>query len=184
VDDAIQPEYLVARARLDAPVHLDAYDEAWPEVYASVDRRVRSALSGQPILVEHVGSTAVPGLPAKPVIDVLLLVGDPTDENAYVPALEQQGFELRIREPEWFEHRLLRGTAPDVNLHVFAVDSPEARRMLTFRDHLRTHPDDRDRYAQTKTDLAAQTWAYMQDYADAKTAIVQDILRRASSADA
>jgi GrpB-like predicted nucleotidyltransferase (UPF0157 family) len=165
-------------------VHLEAYDPAWPEVYASVEQRIRRGLSAQAFVVEHVGSTAVPGLAAKPVIDVVLLVDDPADEDGYVLGLEAQGFELLIREPEWFEHRLLRGTDPDVNLHVFAVGSPEAERMLIFRDHLRTHPEDRDRYAEEKAELAARTWAYMQDYADAKTAIVQDILKRASSADA
>ena len=136
------------------------------------------------VRLEHAGSTSVPGLPAKPILDLILGVDDPADEPAYVPPLEGAGFALRIREPDWFEHRMLRRTDPVVNLHVFASDSPEIDRILAFRDRLRSHPDERARYAETKRDLAARDWVYLQDYADAKSEVVEAIVARALADDA
>jgi GrpB-like predicted nucleotidyltransferase (UPF0157 family) len=122
----------------------------------------------------------VPGLAAKPRIDVLLAVADSADEPSYVPALEEAGFVLRFRERDWHEHRLLRRADEDVNVHVFTVGSPEIERMLRFRDHLRAHDDERDLYERTKRDLAARGWRYTQEYADAKSEVVEAILSRAS----
>ena len=110
---------------------------------------------------------------------MLLLVTDPADEASYVPDLEAAGFELHLREPGWHEHRLLKGTDPTVNLHVLAAGSPEAERMLLFRDRLRGHPAERDEYARTKRQLAAREWALVQDYADAKSEVVEAIIARA-----
>ena len=120
----------------------------------------------------------VPGLPAKPLIDINLVVADTTDEDAYVPPLEALGYELRVREPDWFQHRMLRGCDPPVNLHVFPPGCEEVPRMLAFRDHLRTNEADRELYARAKRELAAKEWKYVQNYADAKTAVVQEILSR------
>ena len=125
------------------------------------------------------GSTSVPGLPAKAIIDVNLEVADTTDEDAYVPALEAAGYVLRIREPDWFEHRLLKGVDRAVNLHVFPAGCAELERMLRFRDHLRSDEADRDLYLRTKRELAAQTWEHVQHYADAKSAVVEEIMGRA-----
>lgn len=172
------PQYLRPRPRLDGPVLLVPYDAAWPRTYRVVRDRIAAALPGRRFAVDHVGSTSVPGLPAKPIIDMLLLVDDPADEDGYVPVLAAAGFPLHLREPAWFEHRLLRGVDPAVNVHVFAFGSPEAVRMLAFRDWLRSHPDDRDQYARVKAELAARTWDYVQDYADAKSDVIADILRR------
>lgn len=169
---------------LDGRVLLVDYDEAWPAAYAREAARIRAALHDAALLLEHVGSTAVPGLCAKPRIDVLLGVADPAEEAAYVPTLEAAGYRLRIREPWWHQHRMLVDTDPDVNVHVFAAGSPEVRRMLSFRDRLRRDAADRDTYAAAKRTLAARRWAYLQDYADAKSAVVEDILRRASTAEA
>lgn len=139
-------------------------------------------MSGWPL--SRTASTSVPGLPAKPVLDVLLTVPDPADEDAYVPALAPLGLRLTIREPGWYAHRLLRGTpghpaADAVNLHVFPEDCPETARMLRFRDHLRADEADRELYARTKRELSARNWTYMQQYADAKSEVVEEILRRA-----
>jgi GrpB-like predicted nucleotidyltransferase (UPF0157 family) len=123
----------------------------------------------------------VPGLAAKPILDVLLLVPDPADEAAYVPPLEAAGFLLHVREPDWHEHRLLRAQDPDVHLHVFSESSAEAGRMLLFRDHLRGNEADRALYEQTKRRLAAQSWTRVQDYADAKSEVVEAIIARASA---
>jgi GrpB-like predicted nucleotidyltransferase (UPF0157 family) len=113
---------------------------------------------------------------AKPILDIVLGVPDPTAEDAYVPALEALGYALHIREPGWHEHRLLKPADRSVNLHVFAADSPEIARMLRFRDRLRSSPEAFELYLRTKRGLAACAWARVQDYADAKDAVVAEIL--------
>jgi GrpB-like predicted nucleotidyltransferase (UPF0157 family) len=161
---------------VNGPIVLVPYDPAWPSLFARLAEQIRDALGDRVLLLEHVGSTSVPGLAAKPIIDMVLAVADSRDEASYVTPLEQCGFTLRIREPDWYEHRLLR--APDVrgNLHVFSAGCEEIVQMLLFRDWLRAHDDDRLLYEQRKRALAAQAWKYTQHYADAKTAVVQQIL--------
>ena len=132
--------------------------------------------------IEHAGSTSVPGLAAKPVIDVILAVADSADEDAYAPSLESAGYLLRIREPGWYEHRMFQGPDTETNLHVFSSGCPEIARMLAFRDWLRGNAGDRDVYARTKLALAEKEWNDVQDYANAKTAVIEEILARASSA--
>jgi GrpB-like predicted nucleotidyltransferase (UPF0157 family) len=165
--------------RHDAAIELVEHSEAWTTQFEAAAERIRSALGDRALLLEHVGSTSVPGLVAKPRIDICLVVADSADEAAYVEALQAVGFVLRIREPDWHEHRMLRGERPDVNLHVFSAGSAEVERMIRFRNRLRTDADDRELYAATKRRLAAQRWDYVQDYADAKSAVVEDILSRA-----
>jgi len=176
----------VQRLRLDkvtphnAPITLADYDPAWPEQFAREASRIRAALGGRAIKVEHVGSTSIQGLAAKPIIDILLAVPDSSDEQAYVPALEAVGYVLRAREPGWFEHRMFKGPDTDINLHVFTVGAAEIDRMLLFRDWLQANDADRDAYLQVKRDLATRTWRHVQHYADAKTAIVEQIIARAN----
>jgi GrpB-like predicted nucleotidyltransferase (UPF0157 family) len=172
-------DFVRPRAEHNAPIHLADPDPTWPEQYADQAARIRAALGDRALVLEHTGSTSVPGLPAKPVLDILLLVADPADEAAYVPDLERAGYLLHLREPGWHEHRLLRGTDPAVNLHVFAAGSPEAERMLLFRDRLRSDPEELERYALAKRALASRTWAVVQDYADAKSEVVEGIIARA-----
>jgi GrpB-like predicted nucleotidyltransferase (UPF0157 family) len=155
------------------------YDPAWPNLFAREAARVHGALGDQVLLLEHVGSTSVPGLAAKPRIDMLLVVPSSADEPAYIPALEAAGYVLRIREPGWYEHRVFKGPDTDVNLHVFSSACPETDRMLLFRDWLRANAADRELYERTKRELARQEWKYTQNYADAKTAVVEEILARA-----
>jgi len=177
-DEQLRAVTIGEPTRLDGPVELADYDPGWPELFRREEDRIRGALGGRALQVEHAGSTAVPGLAAKPVIDIVLVVADTTDEPAYVPDLEAEGYALRIREPDWFEHRLLKRTEPSVNLHVFSAHSEEIDRMLAFRDHLRSHKSDRELYERTKRELAARKWDYVQHYADAKGEIVQAILAR------
>jgi GrpB-like predicted nucleotidyltransferase (UPF0157 family) len=167
------------RQPLDSTIYLAPYDPAWPSLFTRLAKQVRAALGDNLLLLEHVGSTSVPGLSAKPIIDMVLAVADSRDESSYVPPLEEKGYTLRIREPDWYEHRLLK--APDVrgNLHVFCDGCQEIERMLLFRDWLRTHPDDRLLYEEAKRELAARTWKYTQNYADAKSEVVEEILARA-----
>ena len=163
--------------KLEGPVLLRTYDPAWPEQYQAERRKITDALGDPEIRLEHVGSTAVAGLCAKPILDLLLLVEDSAAEDRYVPALERAGYVLRIREPDWYQHRMLKGACPPVNLHAFSAGCAEAERMLRFRDWLRTHPEDRELYASVKRQLARQTWACVQHYADAKSQVVAEIFR-------
>jgi GrpB-like predicted nucleotidyltransferase (UPF0157 family) len=162
-----------------ADIVLVEHDPAWAERFEQERARIVAALGERACAVEHVGSTSVPGLAAKPIIDICLTVGDSADEPAYVPALEDAGYELRIREPDWFEHRLLRTPERDVHLHVFTTGSPEVTRMLAFRDRLRSDRADRALYESTKRDLARRDWPTGQHYADAKTEVVAEIMARA-----
>jgi GrpB-like predicted nucleotidyltransferase (UPF0157 family) len=155
------------------------YDHEWPAMFARETARIRAALGDRALRIEHVGSTSVPGLAAKPVIDILLVVADSADEDAYAPPLQGGGYTLRIREKDWFEHRLFNGPDTPVNLHVFSSGCEEIERMLTFRDRLRTNAADCELYARAKQRLAELEWASVQDYADAKTTIVGEILTRA-----
>jgi GrpB-like predicted nucleotidyltransferase (UPF0157 family) len=165
-----------------AEVEVVDYDPAWPTIFDRNAALIRNVLGPAAIAVDHVGSTSVPGLPAKPVIDINLIVADTRDEAAYAPALERAGFEFRFREPDWFEHRFLRREQPRVNLHVFSAGCDEHHRMLAFRDWLRANAADRRLYAETKLALATRRWESVQDYADAKTQVVAEIMQRALAA--
>jgi GrpB-like predicted nucleotidyltransferase (UPF0157 family) len=158
------------------------YDPEWPERFEREAERIRRVLGPRAPRIEHVGSTSVPGLVAKPIIDILLAVADSADEGAYVPAMEAAGYVLRIREPDWFQHRMFQGPDTEIHLHVFSAGCSEIDRMLLFRDRLRHHADERDLYARTKLGLAQQDWKYGQNYADAKTPVIQEILERARGA--
>jgi len=164
---------------LTGPIELLEYDPSWPERYAEQAARLRDALGERVVRIEHVGSTSVPGLAAKPIIDIALEVPDSGDEGAYVGDLEAAGYLLRFREPEWFEHRLFQPPGRDVNLHVFSAGCPETDRMVRFRDWLRANDADRELYLRTKRELATRDWKYMQQYADAKTGVVKEIVTRA-----
>jgi GrpB-like predicted nucleotidyltransferase (UPF0157 family) len=170
--------HVATPARLDGPVLLADYDPAWPALYEREAARIRAVLGDRVLLLEHVGSTSVPGLAAKPVIDILLVVADPADEAAYVTPLAAAGYAVRIREPGWYQHRVLQGPDTVINLHVHPPDSPEIDRHLRFRDRLRSDPADRALYERTKRELASRDWAYVQQYADAKSEVVEAILRR------
>jgi GrpB-like predicted nucleotidyltransferase (UPF0157 family) len=163
-------------------IEIRDYDPDWPALYQREEARIRAVLGDRVLVLEHAGSTSVPGLPAKPLIDIVLEVPDSSDEAAYVPDLEAAGYPLRIREPEWFEHRLFKGPETNVNLHTFSEGSPETERMLLFRDWLRDNEADRELYAAAKRELAARDWKYVQQYADAKTEVVHEILTRAQEA--
>ena len=163
---------------MNSTVTLVDYDPEWPKMFRSNARRVKEALGKTALAVERVGSTSVPGLPAKPVIDMILVVADSSKEESYVPALESAGYVLRVREPEWYQHRLLKGPDKNVNLHVFSEGSQEIDRVIRFRDRLRTNREDRELYARTKKSLAKRKWKYMDDYAFAKSEVIKSVLSR------
>ncbi len=166
---------------LTGPIPFVEHDARWPEMYAREATRIRAALGDRVLRIEHTGSTSVPGLAAKPIVDITMTVADVTDEPAFAPDLEAAGYTLRVREsePEWWDHRMFRGSDPMVNLHVFSAGCTELERMVGFRDWLRTHDDDRRLYEQTKRELIGRDWQHVQDYADAKTEVVEAIAARA-----
>ena len=161
------------------PIEISPYDPGWPNRYAREAGRIRAALGDRVLALEHVGSTAVPGLDAKDRIDIDLIVADPAAEDDYVPDLERASYTLRSRDPHWYEHRALWSDNHDVQLHVFGPDCDEFLRHLILRDWLRTHPDDRDRYAARKHQAAAEHPMSMAAYVAAKADVIREILTRA-----
>lgn len=155
------------------------YDDAWPDVFERQRARIERSLGDVALEVHHAGSTSVPGLAAKAIIDVVLVVPAPADEAAYAPALEAEGLVLASRHPAWHQHRLFKDRSPRTNVHVFPPGCEEVDRMLVLRDHLRRDASDRELYARTKRELAGRTWAVVQDYADAKSDVVAEIMARA-----
>ncbi len=180
--DAMLEQVTIGGAQpLTKPIELREHDPEWPLLYERAEARIRTILGDRVRRIEHAGSTSVPTLPAKPVIDIVLEVPDSADEPAYVPDMEAAGYVLQIREPEWFEHRVFKGPDTNVNLHVFTEGCAEVDRMLLFRDWLRKDAADRELYAGAKRELAARDWKYVQQYADAKTAVVHAIMGRAQA---
>ena len=152
-----QREVIYVGARpTDYTLRVEEPDPTWPQQYAALEAEVRTVLGERVIEIQHIGSTAVPGLPAKPIIDVDLTVPDPTAESSYVPDLERLGLVHWLTEPDWHQHRLLkRLTEPRVHLHVFGPECPEPVRHRMFRDHLLADSEDRARYAEAKRAAAA-----------------------------
>lgn len=179
-DDAFD-DYLDAvliGGREERELVLTDYDPAWADRFAVERVRILKALGDVARRVEHVGSTAVPGLPAKPIVDILVVVDDPGDEDGYLPALEDAGYVLRVREPE---HRMFRTPERDVHVHVWKAGSDDERRHLMFRDWLRQNPDDRALYEAAKRRFIGERFTDMNYYARAKGPIIEDIMRRAEA---
>jgi GrpB-like predicted nucleotidyltransferase (UPF0157 family) len=176
-----KPPEVLEPERAQGKIAIVDYDPAWPARFEAEAGRIRAALGAAALAIEHVGSTSVPGLAAKPVIDINLTVADTSAETAYAPPLLAAGYRLAVREPEWFEHRMFKREAPAVNLHVFPAGCPELSRMRLMRDWLKQSPEDLALYAATKRRLAEGDWARVQDYADAKTAVVTEIMARAEA---
>ena len=179
----------VAKARVGVgwwqpqPVEVVPYDPEWPARYDEVARLIRGALGDRVIALSHVGSTSVPGLAAKPFIDVDLTVADSSDEAMYLPTLEAVGFALRLREPDWEEHRLLRHQHPPTILHIFSPWAREPRRHLLFRDWLRSHAEGRELYEAHKLQLGLRGFTDAMDYNNHKAAVVYDLYEKAFADD-
>jgi GrpB-like predicted nucleotidyltransferase (UPF0157 family) len=178
-EEELRAAWVTEPPKLTGKIQVVDYDPAWPGLFRREAERIRAVLGERVVQLEHVGSTAVPGLAAKPIIDILLVVPDSSDEPAYLPDLETAGYTLVIREPHWYQHRCLKGPDTNINLHVFSPGSPEIERNLLFRDRLRSHPEDRAHYQRAKRELAERDWTYVQEYADAKTEVVETIIARA-----
>lgn len=153
-------------------IKLHDYDPQWPVVFDRHRQIIAAALGDLALSIEHIGSTSVPGLAAKPIVDMLLVVPDASDESSYLAHMESAGYQLRVREPDFEQHRMFRTPDRTVHVHVFSPDSSQAHRYLVFRDRLRSNGQDRQRYEDTKRALVAQPWPDMNAYADAKTSII------------
>jgi GrpB-like predicted nucleotidyltransferase (UPF0157 family) len=166
---------------LTGPITFVEYDPGWPALFEREEARIRTILGDRVVRLEHTGSTSVPGLAAKPVIDITMTVADVLDEPAYAADLEVAGYRVVIREqePDWYDHRVFKGPDTNINLHVFSAGCREMDRMVGFRDWLRTHDDDRHLYESTKRELLKRQWTYVQNYADAKGDVVEEIAARA-----
>lgn len=177
VDDELLDRVLIGGRERRAIVVVD-YDPGWPNRFEQEHARIAASLGVRAQIIEHIGSTAVPGLAAKPIIDILVTVdaAEIEDDERLVADLEAAGYELRVREPG---HRMFRTAARDAHIHVFATDSEEIERHFLLRDRLRRSAEDRELYAATKRELAQREWSDMNYYAEAKTDVIQAILRRA-----
>jgi GrpB-like predicted nucleotidyltransferase (UPF0157 family) len=177
IDDELLDRVLIGGRQRPTIVIVD-YDPGWPLRFEQERVKIAEALRARAQLIEHIGSTSVPGLAAKPIIDILVTVGgaEINDDERLVAALEGAGYELRVRESG---HRMFRTPARDVHIHVFPTDSDEIERYFLLRDRLRRSAADRELYAATKRELARHDWADMNYYAEAKTDVVQAILARA-----
>ena len=171
--DHILDEVLVG-GREQRKIVIADYDPAWPARFELERDRVRSALGPRALSIEHFGSTAVPGLAAKPIVDLMVTVEDAEDEGLVAP-LEAAGYELRVREPG---HRMFRTPERDVHVHVWGRSDPEVARHLRFRDRLRTDADDRLAYEELKRELASREWPDMNYYAEAKSDLIAEIIGR------
>lgn len=177
--DAYIQQHTIGDASHNDTIYLSPYQKQWQQQYLEEAACIKKALQETALRIEHIGSTSVPGLCAKPILDILLVVKDSSQEETYLPALKTIGYPLRIREPAFEEHRMCRKTQPLCNLHIFSEGSVEIEKYLLFRAYLRTHEEARSQYARQKQLLAKKRWKYVQNYADAKSDVVQDILRKA-----
>jgi GrpB-like predicted nucleotidyltransferase (UPF0157 family) len=178
-EEELRAAWVTEPPKLTGKIQVVDYDPAWPGLFRREADRIREVLGERVVQLEHIGSTSVPGLAAKPIIDILLIVPDSSDEPAYLPDLEAAGYTLVIREPEWYQHRCFKGPDTNINLHVYSPGCPEIERYLLFRERLRGHPEDRAHYQRAKRELAERDWTYVQEYADAKTEVVEGIIARA-----
>lgn len=169
---------LLVRGPRPVWVSLSDYDPAWVSRFETRAAELRGQLGERARLIEHIGSTSVPGLAAKPTVDIVVGIDGPDDEDAYLSDLEAVGYDVRVRESQ---HRCLRTGEPDepINLHCYPPGHAEVRKYLLFRDRLRAEPAERRRYESAKRALADREWADMNYYAEAKTPVIDAILARA-----
>ncbi|GKT50131.1 UPF0160 protein [Colletotrichum spaethianum] len=173
----------IATRKFTPSLSIELPNPEWPAQFEKIKSLIDAALGPIAVSVTHVGSTSVLNLPAKAVIDIDLAVANPTDEDAYVPALEQVGFQFLIREPEWHEHRFFAMHEPYIcNLHVFKEDTAELVRHVIMKEWLIAHDDDRELYARTKIKAAGVSNSLgetMNDYNLRKENVIREILERA-----
>lgn len=161
-----------------AAVTVVDYDPRWTEQFRSMKDQLKRALGGTALSIEHVGSTSVPELPAKPIIDVDIVVANADDEDKYISALGTLGMRMVIREPWWHGHRMFVDDHGAANIHIWPDGAAEPVRHILFRDWLRTHQDDLERYAQVKRNLSVEFNDEPDRYNLAKNTVIDQIYAR------
>lgn len=177
--DDMRTAFVGDMPKLEGQVEVREYDPEWPRLYGREAARLRDLLGAKVLALEHVGSTAVPGLCAMPIIDIDLSLENSVDEAAYLPMLEQAGYRLVIREPDWYEQRIFKGPDTNINLHVSSLGCVEAIRRKIFRDWLRENAEDRQRYGDLKRELAQRQYDYVYEYNNDKAPLIREIYERA-----
>ncbi|CEJ80973.1 hypothetical protein VHEMI01128 [[Torrubiella] hemipterigena] len=171
----------VAQRKSPASLTICAPNPDWANIYKELEMQIQYALGPVCQYIAHVGSTSVPGLPAKNIIDIDVTVTDAADESTYVPALEAIGFQFFSREPHYYEHRLFLSYSPHANLHVYCTESAEVIRHRIFRDRLRKSLSDRDLYAMAKiraSEATIMAGGKMSEYTERKGCVIREILHR------
>ncbi|MFT2112746.1 GrpB family protein [Marinomonas sp. 2405UD68-3] len=153
----------------------------WKNIFSFHRNAIEEALGEKALLIEHIGSTSVPGLAAKPIIDIVVAVKDAADERDYLGALISAGYQLRVREPDFFQHRMVRTPKRDTHIHIFSEGCGEIEKYLLLRDYLRNKKEARDEYEQVKLAFSKQSWTDMNAYADAKGLVIQKLLHEAAN---
>lgn len=180
--DGVAPMEMLAKRPGRRGLHIVDYNPSWANDFSELQSRIRTALGPSALNIHHVGSTSVPGLSARSVIDVDLVVADPADEASYVPALEAAGFTLYFRQPAYYGHRFFGCQTPDTNIHVYGPDCPDVARHLILREWLSKHPEDRDKYAAVKREVAVvaeEKGETGNQYGKRKEWVIREILDRA-----
>ncbi len=153
------------------------YDPAWPTLFETERTAIAKALGDTAIEIHHIGSTSVPGLAAKPIIDLMPVVRQIPLDPVSVAAMEGIGYtyegESGVRGRAYFDR--LEGVGEGVHVHCYVSSDPEIERHLRFRDYLRSHPEDARRYGELKRRLAAQYGTDRAGYTIAKTAFIREI---------
>jgi GrpB-like predicted nucleotidyltransferase (UPF0157 family) len=166
-------------------VRLVAYDPRWPALFAEESRRLGEALGRRIGAVEHIGSTAIPGMPAKPVLDLMAAVGSLAEAEELIPALADLGYLWRPRDMEdvpdrrYFDRRRQDGSST----HHFSLarkSSQSWRDQIAFRDYLRANPEAARTYAELKRDLAERFPQDRGSYIEGKTGFVMEVLKKAA----
>jgi GrpB-like predicted nucleotidyltransferase (UPF0157 family) len=169
MDDAYLDRVLIG-GRERREIVIADYDPAWPARFEVERVRIAAALGDRALRIEHVGSTSVPGLAAKPIVDILVGVASLDGVD-----LEPTGYLLRVREAG---HLMFRTPELDVHVHVWASGSPNIAADLAFRDRLRGSAEDRAAYEALKRELATRDWPDMNHYAEAKGPLIREIAGR------
>jgi GrpB-like predicted nucleotidyltransferase (UPF0157 family) len=174
----------IAHRPVKNPVLLVDPDPTWPQHFTRLKSLIQSVLGSKALAITHVGSTSIPNMPAKPVIDVDLTVEDILDEKSYVAPLESVGFLFLQRCPEWYEHRFFGCSAPPiaVNLHVWGPECPESTRHVIFKEWLLKAEGEREVYARVKREAARDARREGEDvmgYNLRKEGVVREIYERA-----
>jgi GrpB-like predicted nucleotidyltransferase (UPF0157 family) len=174
----------IAFREVKPPLQVVPYNPQWPSIFTTIKQQILTALGDQTVIsINHVGSTSIPGLPAKDTIDIDLEVLDIANEASYVPPLEAAGFKFLLREPHWHDHRFFCSYKPyAVNLHVWGPECPEVIRHQIFRQRLLDCPEDMKEYLKAKEMAASQieeSGGNMQDYNLLKEDTIRKILRNA-----